>query len=318
MNISGPLDLTIEVISACNLHCDYCYALPATRGKPPTKDEFATMLKKIFKSFHPFKVTLTGGEPFLRNDILDLAEMVNKYECEVAIVSNGTKITAERAFDVKKAQDEYGLGIQISLDSHIPEINDRVRGRYHEAVRGMNYLKDTDAYFSVGIVVHRQNATGIVETLEWLYEQGYPAAHLMNIMPTAEYQKNFHKLHLDEPQFQDVWRKVLKFKEMMKGKFDISTPYDFHTERKREAQAFRREKCLGGVTRAQILQNGDLVPCDIARSIVYGNVFQDNWEQIWTSPETDIYRNSDIPQCLLSIRRYGLQGPSLSAADVME
>jgi len=121
--LSRPLrDLRISVIDRCNYRCPYC--MPADiYGEDfkfiPRHDWLtAGELKRIAGLFMQLGVTklrLTGGEPLLRRDIVDIVAKLSSLSGldDLALTTNGT-LLAERASDLKAA----GLRrVTVSLDS---------------------------------------------------------------------------------------------------------------------------------------------------------------------------------------------------------
>jgi pseudo-rSAM protein/SPASM domain protein len=126
----------------CNLKCVHCYASATTE---PLENELNTdegkgLLEDVAKYGCPV-VLFSGGEPFLRKDLIELIEYADDLKLRPVISTNGTLITKEKAIAAKKAGIKY---IGVSLDG-LPEINDKfrgVQGAFSMALRGMrNTLK---------------------------------------------------------------------------------------------------------------------------------------------------------------------------------
>ena len=121
--LSRPLrDLRISVIDRCNYRCPYC--MPADiygedyKFMPRHNWLTAGELKRVAGLFMQLGVTklrLTGGEPLLRRDIVDIVAKLSSLSGldDLALTTNGT-LLAERASDLKAA----GLRrVTVSLDS---------------------------------------------------------------------------------------------------------------------------------------------------------------------------------------------------------
>ncbi len=111
--------VTIEVTKRCNAQCVFCDYWQEEPGKE-LKD-----YSDIVKHFDPLIVTLSGGEPLLRKDIVDIIKSIRKASPVVVIsmVTNGALLTIEKA----KLLHEAGLNqLSISLD-YDGEEHDRVR-----------------------------------------------------------------------------------------------------------------------------------------------------------------------------------------------
>lgn len=85
-----------EVTFRCNLNCDFCYNPPGTRRELEL-EEYRRLADSILVEDRPPGVTLTGGEPLLRPDLEEIAEIFSSRGCPVAVATNGTVLTPERA-----------------------------------------------------------------------------------------------------------------------------------------------------------------------------------------------------------------------------
>ena len=103
--------LRLSVTSRCNLNCIYCH-----REGESSKDEMdVEEIEKICRAFYELgvrKIKVTGGEPLIRNDIIEIVAGMPPFD-DISLVTNGT-LLAKRAQELKEA----GLNrINISLDT---------------------------------------------------------------------------------------------------------------------------------------------------------------------------------------------------------
>lgn len=122
--LARPLrDLRISVTDRCNFRCTYCMPKEVfgrdftflRREDLLTFEEIAR-LTRIFASLGTEKVRLTGGEPLLRRDLEALVAQLSAIGgiSDIALTTNGSLLTRERAHQLKEA----GLRrITVSLDS---------------------------------------------------------------------------------------------------------------------------------------------------------------------------------------------------------
>ncbi|WFN37830.1 GTP 3',8-cyclase MoaA [Methanomicrobium antiquum] len=120
-------NLRISLTARCNLKCKYCHR----EGEVSPKDEMSlddiSEILKTAAKFNMNSVKLTGGEPTMRKDIVDIIHSVPK-SMEASMTTNGT-LLAPIAQDLKDA----GLSrVNISIDS----LN---REKYKE-ISGLDYL----------------------------------------------------------------------------------------------------------------------------------------------------------------------------------
>ena len=136
--------LRLSLTDVCNFRCSYC--LPdgyrKTKGAPSnlSVDEIRRLVGG-FAALGLWKIRLTGGEPTLRAEFLEIARTVSGIEgiCQIAITTNGYRLEA-------RAQDyaDHGISaINISMDSLKPEKFHAITGhdRLAEILRGINACK---------------------------------------------------------------------------------------------------------------------------------------------------------------------------------
>ncbi|HXT82811.1 MAG TPA: radical SAM protein, partial [Verrucomicrobiae bacterium] len=81
---------SVDIINVCNLHCSHCYWWKTRRNENDdlTADAWNEIIDKTFKKHHVYVVTLVGGEPMLRQDIIKV--FCDKMPRRVCVVTNGT------------------------------------------------------------------------------------------------------------------------------------------------------------------------------------------------------------------------------------
>ncbi len=129
----------LYVTKACNLLCSYCYFA----AHKPLPNEMSTeeysVLWPALVALRPQKVILTGGEPLLRPDILDLLQGLRMADPEHLVLrclnTNGRLVTPELAWTMVGLVDE----VRVSLDG-LAERNDAQRGQgsFEAALRALD------------------------------------------------------------------------------------------------------------------------------------------------------------------------------------
>jgi MoaA/NifB/PqqE/SkfB family radical SAM enzyme len=107
------------------------------------------------KALGVFWLGLTGGEPLLNKDLLEIVDSVGE-DCAVKLFTTGSTLTPRLAADLKKA----GLfSVSVSLDDWREEEHDRARGTqgaFREALRAIEVFKKTDGlHVGVSAVLSR-------------------------------------------------------------------------------------------------------------------------------------------------------------------
>lgn len=111
-HFSAPLMAWIEITRACNLRCPHCFV----EAGPPREVEMSTdrilRLLDEWAEMGVFSVVITGGEPSLHPDFLEIVRYAHSLGFTVAIASNGMPLT-EKVLEQIPQDDVI---ISVSLD----------------------------------------------------------------------------------------------------------------------------------------------------------------------------------------------------------
>ena len=154
-----PYVVSWNLTYRCNLACEHCY-LDAGGSPLVATENFADRselgTEECFKvideiaAFAPECLTiLTGGEPLLRRDILEIVRRAAERDLWVVVGTNGVRITENVA---KRLADAGARGLSLSLDALDPDRHDRfrrVRGAWQNTVEGAEILNRTGLPFIV-------------------------------------------------------------------------------------------------------------------------------------------------------------------------
>jgi len=154
-----PYVVSWNLTYRCNLACEHCYldaggtSLVATENFAD-RSELGT--EECFKvideiaAFAPECLTiLTGGEPLLRRDILEIVQRAAERGLWVVVGTNGVRITENLA---RRLAEAGARGLSLSLDALDPDRHDRfrkVRGAWRNTVEGAEILSRAGLPFIV-------------------------------------------------------------------------------------------------------------------------------------------------------------------------
>ena len=133
-----PADVIMILTYRCNARCVHCYSYDMPRMKELTGAQWMAVCDELREWLGPVFLSITGGEPLLRKDAIDIAAHAAGRGLWVEFLTNGWVV------DEAKAERLVASGvrrIKISLDGNSPDIHDRVRGvkGFHE--RAANALR---------------------------------------------------------------------------------------------------------------------------------------------------------------------------------
>src|ERR1700733_815499 len=125
-----PAVVVYEATMRCNLHCEFCYVGTLLNLEGEWREELPLdALRRAFPDGADLRVSLTGGEIFMRKDILGVMDVFREkgYVCGY-ITTNGTIISEERAAALADlARRGFLRHISVSVDGPT-DLHDRARG----------------------------------------------------------------------------------------------------------------------------------------------------------------------------------------------
>lgn len=154
MPIKGGIALTEN----CNLRCIHCYA--SFQNHAQNELSFKE-LKKLFDQLFEegcLWLLLTGGEPFLRKDFVEIYAYLKKKGFLIIIFSNGTLINQEHACLLEEFPPFY---VEISIygaSEHVYESVTGVKGSYKACLKGIKLLLEHKIPLKLKTVILKQNS----------------------------------------------------------------------------------------------------------------------------------------------------------------
>ena len=157
----SPFYASADIINVCNLHCTHCYWwLNRKEEKDLTVDDWKKIIQEKFKKKHVFMVTLIGGEPMMRKDIVEL--FVKEFPKRACVVTNGT-------YPIPYFKDIYFYWISIDGDK---ETHNKIRGdNAWDTTRKnvLDYVKTRDKAWKdiwITMTINSQNYSTVKKVIE--------------------------------------------------------------------------------------------------------------------------------------------------------
>jgi MoaA/NifB/PqqE/SkfB family radical SAM enzyme len=142
-----PAGAVYEATMRCNLHCEFCYVLDFLNIEGEWRQEMTVdRLRQAFPDQAGFQVSLTGGEIFMRKDIMSVLDLFREkgYACGY-LTTNGTIINDERAEALADlAAAGFLKHISVSVDGP-GDLHDRARGlkgTFERTTAGLRRLQE--------------------------------------------------------------------------------------------------------------------------------------------------------------------------------
>ena len=281
--MAKKLNGTVIVTYRCNARCTMC-----NRYKAPSKPEEELSIDTIKKLPPMYFTNITGGEPFIRQDLKEIVRELYKKSDRIVISTNG--FFTDRIIDLCK--EFPNIGIRISIEG-LEDTNNEIRGLLDGYNRGYTTLKKLvemgmkDVGF--GMTVQDKNAPDLVPLYRKSEELGmeFATASLHNSFYFVE-AKNIIKDRLMVAQnFEDLINVLLNTnspKKWFRAYFNHGL-INYIFGQKRLLQ------CDMSFDTFFIDPYGDVMPCNGTKDKeVMGNLNNQSWDALWNSKSADEVR----------------------------
>ena len=334
-----PYVISWNLTYRCNLACEHCYldAGPkplvgtdnfADRSELGTEECFGVIDE--IAAFAPECLTiLTGGEPLLRRDILEIVQRAAERELWVVVGTNGVRITENVA---RRLADAGARGLSLSLDALDPERHDRfrkVRGAWQNTVEGAEILNRTGLPFIVQTTAGSHNLGELEAIADYAHER--LAARVWNLYFLVPTGRGQFVSDMTPEQYDQVLASLYRIQRKYAGRMLVNAkcaPHYIKTVLEESgaganafaasgapATAFEADQsgaswpgqspirtysggaggCPAGTHYMGIRPNGDVTPCPYL-PVFAGTLRQSSLEDLWTSSGlfNDIRRRTSL------------------------
>lgn len=318
-----PEALSIEITRRCIARCVMCNIWQTPADLPElTADEWLAVLGSPVLS-ELKELDITGGEPFLRDDLVQLLLGVGKLKAErlphlrsIAITTNG--FLTQNVLDVVNAVtgvlEPAGISLVFAcgMDA-VGDVHDSIRGvpggwaRLHATIEGLKKLRERHPSLVIGIktTVTRYNIDKLGQVCQYADEQGLFTIISPYILTSNRYA------NIDQEEMLALSsadrEKLTEFYDSPRFRWSY-----YRTELLRFLETGRMEKpCSAGFNYFFIRSTGELFSCPIINAPL-GNVTQAPLAELIRSPEAARFRRGvcEFSECATctepGLERYAL------------
>ncbi len=280
-----------ETTRRCDLNCKHC-------GSPKEKSDASQELTtaEVVRAFTEIKntfnlsqlrfITLTGGEPFLRKDLLEIIALFHSFGWITTIQTNGNHL-AKYPEMIPKLVRIGVRGIGIDIDG-TKKFHDDMRNRSGHFDQSVENIKRLLAYsdilhVSTTTVITKENIKCFPELWKMISEIN---PHRWRLLPLeAMGRSNGSELVLSSEEFQWLADFLLKINIENRGQKKVQAELGCVGWTGKEYEGRLRPyiwSCIAGINCLGILYDGGLSACaHIDRAFIQGNVRNGNIAEVW-------------------------------------
>lgn len=284
-----PHTVVWEITFACNMRCIHCGTSAGKRRPDELTTSEALGLIDQLAGLGCKSITLSGGEPLMREDWRQLAERIKHHDIQLYMVTNGYALTPEIARDLAALKFDH---VGVSLDG-TESVHNYIRQRddsFERATNAMRYMDAAGARFCALTQVSNINL-GELDALHGLLVDLKCRIWRIQMTTSTGRMKSHQDLVLTLDNYPKLIDKCLELKKATDIKIDVGENIGYYGCK---GNALVDDEpyfgCYAGTRIAGIESNGDVKGClSMPEEFVEGNIRKSSFTEIWNNPNGFAY-----------------------------
>lgn len=305
-----PLNGTFELTARCNLKCRMCLIridskrMAELGGRERTAKEWIHMAQEVLEA-GTISLLLTGGEPMLRPDFIDIYREIAQMGFILTLYTNATLVTKE-IMEVLREYPPHEIGITVYGAS--PETYEKVTGNvnaYDRMLEGVEQLRQLPSKLTIRTTLIKDNVEDLDKITKWALEFGRNVIFSVSRIVTKPVRggiADVESCRLTPEQNVAMLKKrnidfiIRPFTEFVKEHpITVADNRRANQNSKREEQNFNQENekkptlygCNAGMNSYTITWDGKLIGCQLLGDC-WTYPFEEEFQLAW----------DDFPKCV--------------------
>lgn len=204
-----PLYAGLKIIEKCNQHCKHCWA-GKSRKKPYSLLEIKQAIQKL-QQFNIYHLTITGGEPLLHPDWLEIVNFSKATIGTIELFTNGTLLTDENILKLSNIFEDCDF-VQISLDGLEEKYKlQRQSNSFNQVIENIKKLvanqinvrlNMTITHFNIDDMVNVYKLASTLGVTAISFSPVYPLRKGKHLTSLVDYKKYEKLAHIIEKEHQ--------------------------------------------------------------------------------------------------------------------
>ena len=285
MTAPHRMDLMVSAMTKngcwhCNQKCLHCYAAGQPMGETAelTTDEWKAALQKLRAANIP-QVTFTGGEPTLRDDLVELVRAAEWFVTRLN--TNGRLLTPQLCRDLYEASLD---SLQVTLYAADADTHNALVGApgFDDTVQGIRSAVEAGLIVSVNTPLCSLNGD-YAATLRFAHSLGVRYATCSGLIPSGDaLGADSRATALDGESLTAILRDAAATAAALGMELDFTSPGWLDEETLRSLGLRLIPSCGACLSNMAVAPDGTVVPCQSwLGGVTLGHILRDDWRAIW-------------------------------------
>ena len=284
-------EISIEILQRCPNRCIYCSSHSNPQATHIISFEIIKNIIDDAKSLGCKTVCLSGGEPFLHPQILDIISYIAKQQLICYVYTSGIYMKDEV---YSSLPNEYIEAIRGMVDKVIFNVEADSSALYDQImgtdVGGFDMMKKSiNDCVSSGLVVETHvvpmqvNFKHLKSIFEMCYQLGVSKVSILRLVLQGRALVNLSLVKLTGEDSREVTKLIKALKEEYKGKVRIGLPY---------SDSNCRIYCKAAIDKINVRYDGNVYPCEVFKDDLLNAKLGYEPDNVWKDSFYDIYKSS--------------------------
>jgi radical SAM protein with 4Fe4S-binding SPASM domain len=277
-HFSAPVMSWLEITRQCNLRCPHCFVEGGVKRASELDTPRIMRLLEEWAESGVFCVIITGGEPGIHPDFIEIVNHAHALGFVVGIATNGMTMTPARLEKLPR----HDVVISVSIDGIHGQGLSRGESDFTYATRRLLEISEAGFNTSIMTTTHRHNVHDQLTILQWARDHGVALRSVPFVsMGRGARHRDLENESFDAEAAARFWVEEEQWERDHDGVLGLSAGRIFSFLL---TMVYAMRRCMSGRGLCYINSSGDVYPCSTCAGnqvLCAGNVQMDPFARIW-------------------------------------
>ncbi len=284
-------EISIEILQRCPNRCIYCSSHSNPQATHIISFEIIKNIIDDAKSLGCKTVCLSGGEPFLHPQILDIISYIAKKQLICYVYTSGiymkdevySSLPNEYIEAIRGMVDKVIFNVEADSSTLYDQIMGTDVGGFDMMKKSINDCVSSGLVVETHVVPMQVNFKHLKSIFEMCYQLGVSKVSILRLVLQGRALENLSLVKFTGEDSREVTKQIKALKEAYKGKVRIGLPY---------SDSNCRIYCKAASDKINVRYDGNVYPCEVFKDDLLNAKLGYEPDNVWKDSFYNIYKSS--------------------------
>lgn len=284
-------EISIEILQRCPNRCIYCSSHSNPQATHIIPFDIIKNIIDDAKSLGCKTVCLSGGEPFLHPQILDIISYIAKQQLICYVYTSGiymkdevySSLPNEYIEAIRGMVDKVIFNVEADSSTLYDQIMGTDVGGFDMMKKSINDCVSSGLVVETHVVPMQVNFKHLKSIFDMCYQLGVSKVSILRLVLQGRALENLSLVKLTGEDSREVTKLIKALKEAYKGKVRIGLPY---------SDSNCRIYCKAASDKINVRYDGNVYPCEVFKDDLLNAKLGCDPDNVWKDSFYDIYKSS--------------------------